>query len=84
MRKLNKARTNKVESEPGIDQQLDALTLEDRLNAHKDSELCHDCIDVKRHIKRQLRTMSEHEIKRNQTRLTFEPCDRCKMGGSPD
>lgn len=71
MRKLNKGRTNKVESEPSVEQQLDALHLEDRLNAHDDAELCQDCLDAKRHIKKQLRNMSEREVQRNYARLTF-------------
>ena len=77
-RKLNKQKTNKVENEPSMIDQLEALNVEDNIAQYKASSLCPDCKDKQKQIKKKLKSMSSEDIALNVQSLKFEPCQDCK------
>jgi len=51
MRKLNRGRSNKIESETSVTtEKFDSLSIHDAMNKFPDFQLCSDCVNEKRHI----------------------------------
>ena len=61
-RRLSKR--NKVESEVSMQDQMETMDLQDRLNQHPDFQLCMDCLKDKNYIKKQLDNISDDEKQR--------------------
>lgn len=83
MRKLNQGKKgNKIDVER-YDQNADlGSELIKQNDQYKDSSLCNECVDQKKQLKKNLRNMSNEEIHRNRTAVTFIPCAVCRQDGS--